>query len=310
MRNAKTLIFATLCIFLLGNGYTTYAQTIETDSIFTWKLEETANPSSQSIIKFIPRSDIIPVSWDFGDGSTSTEATPTHTFNYTNWADSVAITLQYSENGTNTTKIRNIPLSPAYFFLLYDKDLGQSATYKRVFLNAFQIPNNSDSIGNLRFSWYVNGTKIDGDSFSNTSLGQWPNIYYTFPNGGTYSVKLEVSNINSAGIAEFTNTVTVIPNLTSGKIPLENIPNVFTPNSDGINDEFIVPTSGTGWFNIRIISRTGGLLYKTESSVIRWDGRNTQGNLLPNGIYYYLIEDKSGQYETATGFVYLIKDKK
>ena len=156
----------------------------------------------------------------------------------------------------------------------------------------------------------MNGTKIDGNSFSSTSLGQWPNIYYTFPNGGTYSVKLEVSNINSAGIAEFTNTVTVVPNLTSGKIPLENIPNVFTPNSDGINDEFIVPTSGTGWFNIRIISRTGGLLYKTESSVIRWDGRNTQGNLLPNGIYYYLIEDKSGQYETATGFVYLIKDKK
>lgn len=284
---------------------------IDADAIFSWKSVETTDPSSQSAIQFIPRTDITPVSWDFGDSNTSTEASPTHTYSYTSWDDSITVTLSYTLNGTNLTEARDIPLSPAYFWPLNDKNLGQLATFKWVFCSNYRIQNESTGLGNLHFSWSIDGTALGGNSFTPPTLGQWPNIYYTFENGGTHQVKLEVYNTSAPlNVAEFTQTISLNPDFTATKEKLTNIPNVFTPNGDGVNDVFIVQTSGTAQFVLRIISRSGALLYKNKSSIIQWDGRNNQGDKLPEGIYYYIIEDLSGLYESATGFVYIYKGDK
>lgn len=287
-----------------------FAQWLEADSVFTWKLIETANVGSQSTLKFLPRADVTPISWDFGDSNTSTETSPTHTYSYTNWNDSITVTLSYSLNGENLTHSREIPLSPAFFLISPDRNLGKLATYKKIFVNLYKIPNHPDSLGNLRFHWFIDGSPLPGNTFENNTLGQWPNIYHTFPAAGVYQVKLELTNVNSGQTAEFTHSIRILPDFSSGKVGLENIPNVFTPNSDGQNDNFIVPSSGTAWFNFTIYSRSGGLVYKTESSIIRWDGKNNQGVDMPEGIYYYVIEDLSGQYESAKGFVYLFRGKK
>lgn len=97
---------------------------------------------------------------------------------------------------------------------------------------------------------------------------------------------------------------------TSIKAELSDIPNVFSPNGDAVNDEFTFTAIGTPRFVLRIMSRSGALLYEHESDVVRWDGRNEQGNELPEGIYYYTIEDLTNTYEPATGFVYLFRGKK
>lgn len=87
--------------------------------------------------------------------------------------------------------------------------------------------------------------------------------------------------------------------------PIENLANVFTPNNDGLNDYFEVTGSGNPYFVLHVYSRTGAPIYRGEAQEIKWDGRNNQGHLLPNGIYYYVIEDKNGEYESTKGFVYI-----
>jgi len=307
IRNLLTLITFTIPVLLPGIGF---AQGFEGDSVFKWKLIETANIDSLSTLQFIPRSDLTPTNWDFGDGATSNVTSPIHTYSYTSWNDSINVTLSYTLNSQNLTHTRSIPLSPAFFFIFPDSSLGPLATYKKVFKNLYKIPNHPDSLGNLRFHWFVDNAPIPGNEFDDINLGQWPNIYYTFNTAGVHQVKLELSNVSSGETAEFTHTIRIQPDLSSGKVPLENIPNVFSPNIDGLNDEFTIPSSGTAWFDIRIYSRSGGLIYKTESSIIRWDGKNDKGTDMPEGIYYYVIEDLSGQYQNVKGFVYLFRGEK
>lgn len=307
IRNLLTLIAFTISTLLPGIGF---AQWFEADSVFTWKLIETANIDSLSTLQFIPRSDVTPTNWDFGDGATSNVTLPIHTYSYTSWDDSVDVTLSYTTNGQSLIYTRSIPVSPAFFFISSDRNLGQLATYKKVFINLYGIPNHPDSLGNLRFHWLVDDTPISDNYFDDVNLGQWPNIYYTFTTTGVHQVKLELSNTSSSETAEFTHTIRIQPDLSSGKVPLENIPNVFSPNADGLNDEFTIPSSGTAWFDIRIYSRSGGLIYKTESSIIRWDGKNDKGTDMPEGIYYYVIEDLSRQYQNVKGFVYLFRGEK
>ncbi|MDI3527317.1 MAG: hypothetical protein PWR03_1500 [Tenuifilum sp.] len=307
-RKISPLTFILIALFALHlNGR---SQGFEADSVFTWKLIESPNIGNQSIIQFFANSAITPTAWDFGDGGTSTLESPIHTFNYTSWTDSITVTLSFTINGESRTHSRDIPLSPAFFIPHYDRNLGRLAEYKFIFLNMYRIPNHADSLGNLRFHWFIDGTPLADNAFDDATLGQWPNIYYTFTSAGIHQVKLEVNHTGSGQTAEYTQTIRVQPDLTAGKVPFQFVPNVFTPNEDGTNDRFVIPTSGTGWFRIKFFSRSGALVYNTESSIIQWDGKNNQGTDLPEGIYYYVIEDLNGYYEDAKGFVYLFRGKK
>ncbi|MCC6371324.1 MAG: gliding motility-associated C-terminal domain-containing protein [Bacteroidia bacterium] len=70
------------------------------------------------------------------------------------------------------------------------------------------------------------------------------------------------------------------------------IPNVFTPNGDGINDTFFLKTAGLQSINITIYDRWGNKVYNTLSFTgnINWDGKNQYGINVADGIYFYLLE--------------------
>lgn len=67
------------------------------------------------------------------------------------------------------------------------------------------------------------------------------------------------------------------------------IPNVFTPNGDGINDVFRVMGSEECIIEMSIYDRWGNLLYTTQTAPFVWDGRVKGGELANEGAYVYLI---------------------
>ena len=76
-------------------------------------------------------------------------------------------------------------------------------------------------------------------------------------------------------------------------ITLPKIPNVFTPNNDGLNDLFQPLASKNLTFVSTIIrNRWGILIYESNQISKGWDGRTQAGVEAPEGTYFYVIEFK------------------
>lgn len=70
------------------------------------------------------------------------------------------------------------------------------------------------------------------------------------------------------------------------------IPNVITPNGDGINDLFYVVGSGLeiSEFELLIFNRWGELIFESNSIASKWDGRNRTGtHYVSDGVYLYIV---------------------
>jgi gliding motility-associated-like protein len=92
------------------------------------------------------------------------------------------------------------------------------------------------------------------------------------------------------------------------------IPNVFTPNGDDINDRLVAKTSGlVEKIDFRLFNRNGLLLFRTEEPKINWDG-TYKGKIVSPGVYFYEC-DVSERRITGlevfhlSGFVHVITEE-
>ncbi len=69
------------------------------------------------------------------------------------------------------------------------------------------------------------------------------------------------------------------------------IPNVFTPNGDGINEVFEYRNQEQWDFETQVFNRWGGVVYENASSQ-NWDGRY-KGELVSEGVYFYVIKARA-----------------
>lgn len=72
--------------------------------------------------------------------------------------------------------------------------------------------------------------------------------------------------------------------------PTVEIPNVFTPNGDGVNDLFKVKSSGYSHLKCTIFNRYGEIMYVFYGLNGSWDGRTHAGLRCPDGVYFYVLD--------------------
>jgi gliding motility-associated-like protein len=106
---------------------------------------------------------------------------------------------------------------------------------------------------------------------------------------------------------ESTSTITVIPECGNLKVP-----NVFTPNNDGINDVFRPEGKGIADYSLQVFNRWGILVFESTQYNNGWNGK-VSNEPAPEGTYYFLLiaKDASGQSivgaEVMEGEVTLIR---
>ncbi|WP_170110339.1 gliding motility-associated C-terminal domain-containing protein [Flavilitoribacter nigricans] len=91
------------------------------------------------------------------------------------------------------------------------------------------------------------------------------------------------------------------------------IPNAFSPNGDGVNDQFqAFATCAFTSYDLQIFNRWGELLHRSQTPEDGWDGRS-RGRLLEQGMYMYALkyswEVKPGVFQDRmeTGTVAIVR---
>lgn len=85
-----------------------------------------------------------------------------------------------------------------------------------------------------------------------------------------------------------------------------DIPNIFSPNGDGVNDRWVIAylDSYPGCI-VEVVNRYGQLVFRSVGYPTPWDGK-INGADAPVGTYYYVINPKNGR-APITGYVDIIR---
>jgi len=219
--------------------------------------------------------------WDFGDGSTSTEAAPSHNFSaFQNYqvmliaedsicqrADTIYQVISFSDTSTIPEIVPSISSCSN---------------------GAIDI-----SIENDR-PWFIYHWEVETKNY----LGNKPKIKFNQPGIKNFSVIVTDTLCNREYVQNF--------ELTLSEIREEiYLPNAFSPNGDGLNDSYEIfgdPCSSDA--NLKIFNRWGELVFESDQPYRKfWDG-HIKGNPAPSGVYTFVIID-AGKKEQ--GYLSLIR---
>ena len=154
--------------------------------------------------------------------------------------------------------------------------------------------------------------------FTNTSNSEF-DFVWNFSDGDS-STQAEVEKVFDFG-SSFNATLTVQDSLSCSNSftiygdadTFENYfdiyyPNVFTPNGDGENDQFIIEVPGRIYecTELIIYNRWGQVQFISTGNNLKWDGRNSVGGELSNGVYFFTLNVKNGFF-SQSGTLYKFK---
>ncbi|RMG56818.1 MAG: hypothetical protein D6722_25805 [Bacteroidetes bacterium] len=168
---------------------------------------------------------------------------------------------------TLTVFVDNTP--PAVPSFRMDPPVGDSILFSSSPIRFF---NESEGAVAYRWDLGVSGRVSDDES-----------PLFDYPEPGTYTVTLTAYNSFLVCPADYSLTFTLIPD---GQL---FVPNAFSPNGDGHNDQFRVGGEGVQQMELRIYSRWGRELAILNSLEDGWDGRSYQGTAMPEGVYTYVV---------------------
>jgi len=130
------------------------------------------------------------------------------------------------------------------------------------------------------------------------------NPIYSFRLPGSYYVTLLIEN-------EFGCKDSITKMITVYDYGDIDFPNVFTPNDDGINDDWFITVKAINVTELKIFNRWGNCVYKSEDENCIWNGgiMNNKNRMASPGVYYIIVnyEDYKGNH-TKTGFIHLFRE--
>jgi len=222
--------------------------------------------------------------WDLGHGVTSTETNPQTVYTDSGFYDVqlIATTLDGCDDTLLVTDaIHSWPRPVAGF-----------TTDKESYIILFpEVDFIDESFGATE--WYYDFS--DGSS----SLEQNPTHEYLEP--GTYRIIQSVNN--DYGCDDATSTTLVVkPAITF------YIPSAFTPNNDGINEEFYGNGVGIVSYDMTIYDRWGEILFHSADMDYKWNG-TYKGSPVESGVFVYrfIIEDINSRRKQYSGEIHLIR---
>jgi gliding motility-associated-like protein len=234
----------------------------------------------------VNRGSITSYSWNFGNGFTSNIANPLQAYS-TDGAYNVSLTV-VSDKGCSTTSstlpINVLPKPVADFTGEYLLSRGLETDWKFTFTGK-----NTDT-----YNWSFQ----DGQ----TSTSSVP-FFMTFSGTGDFKTMLIASN--ASGCAD-----TIWKNIFLKPELLFHLPNAFTPNVDGLNEEFKPFQSfGMSKYRMTIVNRWGEILFYSEDPSVGWKGLDAEGEPVMEGVYAYAITFRyiDGVMHAYKGTVTIIK---
>ena len=138
----------------------------------------------------------------------------------------------------------------------------------------------------------VNNWSFGDDS---TSIEYEPTHIYKYP--GDYTVCLIAGNEFNCFDTSCLE-ITIFPNEII-------IPNIFSPNNDVVNDEFVI-YGINDLFDIKIYNRWGNLVFDQNPYENNWNGENSNGKKLSEGQYFYILKNDQEQIK-LNGSVMLVR---
>jgi gliding motility-associated-like protein len=123
-----------------------------------------------------------------------------------------------------------------------------------------------------------------------------------FASGGNYNATLSVTGTNNC-VFDFPIQFYIKPSV---ELPDLEIPNVITANGDGINDKIELDPLFDNCFSYKItfLNRWGVEVFKMSSSANAFEGKDTNGDDLAAGVYFYVIESDQG---IKHGFITIVR---
>jgi len=135
-----------------------------------------------------------------------------------------------------------------------------------------------------------------GDASTNTSQ------FYTVTSPGIFSATVT----STCGLGS--DQIVVLPcaneDPADSNIVEFTFPNVITPNGDGINDLYEIENLPENT-EVIILNRWGNAVFSSANYQNNWDGKDTSGKELADGVYTYKFTTETGTI--GHGFVHLIR---
>jgi len=249
--------------------------------IITQVIDETCGSSNAILIVSNASGGTSPYQFSFNAGSNATA--PDTIINLSSGSYTVTVT---DINGcvfTKTVSVNNIPGPNADFTA---NQLTGLDSLNVVFTNQ------SSSGVNINYFWnFGNGIRD-----TTSSLSASPSQEYFGTN--SYTVTLIASNGNP--LCNDTASLFIFVDIS----PFILVPNVFSPNGDGLNESFSIKNRGYKNLNLLIFNRWGNKLFETTDPATGWNGLDAT-----EGTYFYILTGKGNDNKDfeAKGFLTLVR---